>query len=358
METGSRGTFVISWSQTEIDGFPSASPEALAAGAIWRWRGEALRVDGAGDILYLEGAAGAEDMRRRAARMVRRLIGAALKAPPGKGAEALSAVDADLSHDMAEQGFVVTDGRNTYAVTLIDVPGTGARICMFLGAAPPRERDLWVVRACITPLAAQPDTGGVICFAPATRIATPDGPRPIEALRPGDRILTRDNGPQPVLWTGYRRMSGARLYAMPHLRPIRFRSGALGQGRPEGDLLVSPQHRMMVKGPAARALFNTSEVLVAAQDLIDNRAVLVDTALREITYIHLLLERHEVIWANGLETESFHPAEASLDSIDPDQRAGLLQLLPGLEADPTSYGAPARRNLTATEAAILRHEAA
>ena len=43
-------------------------------------------------------------------------------------------------------------------------------------------------------------------------------------------------------------MTGARLYAMPHLRPIRFRAGALGQGRPEDDLLVSPQHRMLVQG--------------------------------------------------------------------------------------------------------------
>lgn len=358
METGSRGTFVISWSQTEIDGFPATPPEALVAGAIWRWRGEALRVDGAGGILYLDGAVGADEMRRRAARMVRRLIGVAIKAPPGKGAETLRMCDTDLLDGSTEQGFVVTDGKTSHAVTLIDVPGTNTWLCMFLGAAPPRDRDLWVVRVAINPQAVPEETRGVICFAPATRIATPDGPRPIESLRPGDRVLTRDNGPQPVLWTGFRRMSGARLYAMPHLRPIRFRSGALGQGRPEGDLLVSPRHRMMVKGPAARALFNTTEVLVAAQDLIDNRAVLVDTVLREITYIHLLLERHEVIWANGLETESFHPAQASLDSIEPDQRAGLLRLMPELEADPASYGTPARRNLTATEAAILRHEAA
>ncbi|MFD1808336.1 Hint domain-containing protein [Gemmobacter lanyuensis] len=126
-------------------------------------------------------------------------------------------------------------------------------------------------------------------------------------MRPGDSILTRDNGPQPILWTGHRRMTGARLYAMPHLRPIRFRAGALGSGRPEDDLLVSPQHRMLVQGPAARALFNEAEVLVAAEDLLNDRSIVVDHALREVTYVHILLERHNIVFANGMETESFHP---------------------------------------------------
>jgi len=180
----------------------------------------------------------------------------------------------------------------------------------------------------------------------------------VEQIRAGDRLWTRDDGAQQVIWTGSRKMTGARLYAMPELRPIRIRRGAMGEDRPESDLIVSPRHRMLLRGPAAMALFNTPEVLVAAGDMIDDCRVHVDHSLREVTYVHLLLERHQILRANGLETESFHPANAALDMLDPAQRRGLAALLPQVEVDPRSYGDYARRNLSAPEAAILRHEAA
>ena len=111
---------------------------------------------------------------------------------------------------------------------------------------------------------------------------------------------------------------------------------------------------MLVKGAKARALFNTDEVLVAARDLIDDRMVVRDLSLTEVTYVHLLLPRHEVVFANGLETESFHPAgEEALDSLEDEARARLLGLMPDLETDPLHYGAFARRALNRAEAAIL-----
>jgi hypothetical protein len=113
---------------------------------------------------------------------------------------------------------------------------------------------------------------------------------------------------------------------------------------------------MLVKGPAALALFNTPEVLVAAQDLVNDRTILVDHSQREVTYVHILLPQHNIVWANGLETESFHPANTALDSIAPDQQAGLLNILPQVADNPDSYGDYARRNVSAAEAAILRHE--
>jgi hypothetical protein len=66
-----------------------------------------------------------------------------------------------------------------------------------------------------------------------------------------------------------------------------------------------------------------------------------------VTYIHLLLDSHNVIFANGMETESFHPSNTALDTIDPKDRAGLLALVPGIEVNPHSYGDYARRNLSA-----------
>lgn len=356
MKTGSGGTFVISWSQTEVDGVVAAPPEMLVIGAAWRWSGTPVRIDGAQGLLVLDGADGADEMRRRAARMVQRLVGAAMTRRPETLADTRE-VDDGPCH-----GFVLTDGQRSHHVTVIDVAGTETRLLMFVGDLPPADRDLWVVT---TTLPRRPAAdrlpagqGGVICFTPGTRLLTPDGPRLIETLRPGDRVSTKDNGAQPIAWCGHRRMSGARLYAMPHLRPIRIRSNAFGLGQPDADLIVSPQHRMLVRGRAAQALFNTDEVLVAAEDLLNDLSITVDHQLRDVTYVHVLLERHQIVWANGLQTESFHPSNATLDTIDPAQREALLSVLPELEQDPYAYGDFARRNLSGSEAAILRHELA
>lgn len=365
MRTGTSGTFVISWSQTELDGIRAAPLPSLIVGAQWRWWGEAVRVDGPAGLLVLHGAEGEADLHRRAARSVRRLIGAAGFGTAIADDVVDDRIEAGGLHGDAgvpEQGFVVTDGLTAWRVTVIAVEGSAARLLMFTGEMPPPGRDLWVVnRTLEQSVALQRGPGaeaGVICFTAGTLVDTPEGPRPVEQIRAGDRLWTQDDGAQPVIWTGSRRMSGARLYAMPELRPIRIRKGAMGEDRPEFDLIVSPRHRMLLRGPAAMALFNTPEVLVAAGDLVDDLRIHVDHSLREVTYVHLLLERHQIIRANGLETESFHPANAALDMLDPVQRRALAALLPGVESDPRGYGDYARRNLSAPEAAILRHEAA
>jgi hypothetical protein len=356
MNTGSLGTFVISWSQTEIDGVQSAPMSLLNVGATWRFSGPIVRVDASQEVLVLGSAEGAAEMRLRAARSVRRLVGAAFT---GRSRDGTQISAEDDPHDLPDQGFIVTDGHQSYTLTLIPVPDTGTKLLMVLGAMPPADQDLWVVRAALDPThsgAGAEVAGGVICFTPETMIATEFGPRAISQLQKGDRILTRDNGPQEILWRGHRRMSGARLMVMPHLRPIRFASGALGFGRPDQELLVSPQHRMLIKGQAALALFNTPEVLVAAQDLVNDRTIMVERNLREVTYVHILLERHNIVWANGLETESFHPSNTALGTVADDQRAGLLDILPEIAHNPQAYGDYARRNISGAEAAILRHE--
>ncbi|WP_347312703.1 Hint domain-containing protein [Defluviimonas sp. SAOS-178_SWC] len=349
MVTGYRGTFVISAAQMELDGIRSAPVLAIEIGAQWRWWGDPVRVDGPAELLLLDGAEGAAELHRRAAPVARRLLG---RGP--SGADRTLSADDDMR---VAQSFVVTDGHATYTITVLD-PSAEPALLMVAGALPPRDTDLYVTGHSVDPPLGAGDDGGMICFTPGTRIATPDGPRLVEAIRPGDPILTRDDGAVEVLWTSARRMSGARLYAMPRLRPVRIRAGGIGDGRPEDDLIVSPDHRLLVTGARAQALFNETEVLAAARDLIDDRMVVTETHLREVTYIHLLTERHQIVWANGVETESFHPANADLDLIDPDQRAALLGVVPGLDADPFRYGAYARRNLTASEAAILRYVAA
>jgi Hint domain-containing protein len=354
METGFRGTFVISWSQTEVDGLDAAPLPSLAVGAAWAWRGDAVRVDGPRDVLRLGKADGAETMRRRAARMVHRLVGTALERAP------VETPDADDNADILDNSFVVTDGAKSYTVTLIDVGPGSQPLLMFLNDIPPRNMDLWVVHHTLNTAPGNSTgdgSGGVICFTPGTWIETPDGPRQIQDLREGDQVTTKDSGAQDIHWVGSRRMTGARLFAMPRLRPVRIAAGALGVERPDQELLVSPEHRMLIKGDVARDLFNTPEVLVAAKDLINGSNITVDLKVRHVTYVHLLLPRHEVIRANGIETESFHPANAALSTLADSDRARLLRHLPDLEYDPHIYGTYARRNLSTSEAAILRHAA-
>ena len=354
MKTGFRGTFVISWSQTEVDGLDAAPVQSLTVGAAWSWHGDMVRVDGPSDLLRLEEAENGIHSRKRAARMVRRLVGAAMTYTTD-----LDSVE--VTEPLMDSGFVVTDGAQSYTVTVIEVGGCAPPLLMFHNAIPPRNTEMGVVHHSLEGAqraSTGPGSGGVICFTPGTRIETPDGPRLIEDLREGDHVQTKDNGAEQIQWVGSRRMTGARLFAMPKLRPIRIRPGALGIDRPDEALLVSPEHRMLIKGRVAQALFNTPEVLVSAKDLINNSTISVDLTVREVTYIHLMLPSHQVLWANGVETESFHPASADMSTLSDADRARLIALNPALEYEPHAYGSFARRNLSGSEAAILTHEAA
>lgn len=362
MATGFRGTFVISWSQTELDGLHAAPLDCLRMGASWGWTGEAVRVDGPSGVLPLGDAMGMADIRARAALSVRRLLGNVAVAPT-VAAPDLAAPDLapDLAAgDLFDQSFDVTDGEGLYTITLVPLGAGRNPLLMFTGTIPPRHADMWVIRARIaSELRAQriPRAGGVICFTPGTMLLTEDGPRDVASLCEGDRVQTKDNGCVEILWLGRRHVSGARLMVMPHLYPVRLREGALDAGVPDAGLLVSPDHRMVLRGPRARALFNTDEVLVTARDLIDDQSVQVDRSRREVTYVHLLLPQHEVVFANRVETESFHPASAEMGGMGADDRDRLLSRLPQIARDPSAYGAFVRRPLSISEAAILRHDA-
>lgn len=349
MMTGFRGTFVISWLQTELDGLAAAPVDALIVGATWRWSGETVRVDGPGSVLVLGQSEETANLRAHAAKAVRRLVGGLTDQP-------VVAKISDPDEPVLDSGFAVTDGLRRYTATQISMPGGKPPLLMFLDHMPPTGVDLWVTH--VTDNVVHPNRSGdaaptVICFTPETRIATPDGQRLVRDLQEDDKILTKDDGPQPIRWIGGRRMSGARLVAMPELRPIRIRTGALGMDVPDDDLLVSPQHRMLIKGEIAQALFNTPEVLVAARDLINDRSIMVDRYVQDVTYVHLLLDRHQIVFANGLESESFHPASMPLNHIQPDQQQVLFERVPGLDRDVSVYGDFARRALSRSEAAIL-----
>lgn len=183
-----------------------------------------------------------------------------------------------------------------------------------------------------------------ICFAAGTLISTVDGAVPVERLRPGDRVMTADHGLSRVAWTGQRRVRGRGAAA-----PVVIRAGALGNAR---DLVVSQQHRMLVGGWRAELLYGATEVLVAAIHLVNDDTIRIKPC-NAVTYVHIMFDRHEIIFAEGIPSESFYPGCNALDRVSAATRAEILTLFPELDTDPARYGGTARMVLSAHQARVL-----
>ncbi len=193
----------------------------------------------------------------------------------------------------------------------------------------------------------------VPCFTPGTAIATPEGERAVETLKVGDRIITRDNGIQTIRWIGARRLTWTELGANPHLRPVLIERGALGHGLPERDMLVSPQHRVLVANERTQLYFDEHEVLVAAKHLIDHHRIR-EIEAQGVTYIHFMCDRHEVVLSNGAWTETFQPGDQTLKSMGNAQRLELFELFPELADSGEGRGyTSARKTLRRHEARLL-----
>ncbi len=186
-----------------------------------------------------------------------------------------------------------------------------------------------------------------------TLIDVEGGRKPVEELQVGDLVRTKDHGLQPVRWVAARRLDAAALKADPSLRPIRIRAGALGEGRPARDLIVSPQHCVLLDDWRCELLFGEDEVLAPARALLNDATITVDHGAEAVTYHHFMFDRHEIVYSNGAETESFHPAQARLGKLDAAKRAELFSLFPQLEPDTAAYGPQARATLRAYEAEVL-----
>jgi hypothetical protein len=188
------------------------------------------------------------------------------------------------------------------------------------------------------------------CFTPGTLIATPRGEVPVESLRPGDKVVTRDNGIQEIRWVGERAMSGQDLRLHSHLQPIFVKRGALGNGLPEQDMMVSPNHRLLVANDRTQLYFDEQEVLVAAKHLIGTQGVHSVESIG-VTYIHFMFDRHEVVLSNGAWTESFQPGDLTLKGMGNAQRSEIYDLFPELKTD------KGMEDYTAARRTLRRHEA-
>lgn len=170
----------------------------------------------------------------------------------------------------------------------------------------------------------------IICFTPGTRIATPKGEIAVEKLKCGDKVITRDNGAQTLRWVGRRDLSPDDMRMDEAFQPVLIRAGALGNGVPERDMLVSPQHRMLVKSDLAEVMFQEREVLIAAKHLTGLDGV-DQVRTGAVSYLHLMFDQHEVVLAEGAWAESFQPGDQSLRGIGAEQRDEILTLFPELD---------------------------
>jgi Ca2+-binding RTX toxin-like protein len=191
------------------------------------------------------------------------------------------------------------------------------------------------------------------CFTPGTLIATPKGEMPVESLRPGDKVVTRDNGIQEIRWVGEKPLTGQDLRLNSHLQPVFIKRGALGNGLPEQDMMVSPNHRLLVANDRTQLYFDEHEVLVAAKHLVGTKGVHAVEAIG-VTYIHFMFDRHEVVLSNGAWTESFQPGDYTLKGMGNAQRSEIYELFPELKTREglDDYQA-ARRTLKKHEARLL-----
>jgi len=185
----------------------------------------------------------------------------------------------------------------------------------------------------------------VPCFVRGTLIETPHGEVAVEDLQAGDLITTLDSGAQPLRWLGHRKVP-----ALDNLAPISIAAGTFGNHR---ELRVSPQHRILFQDLMAELLFAENEVLVKAKDLVNGDTVKVIQG-GEVDYFHLLFDDHEIVFSNGLATESYLPGPQSADAFQSDIYEEICGIFP--EIDPQTglgYGDAGRMMLKGFEAKVL-----
>lgn len=192
-----------------------------------------------------------------------------------------------------------------------------------------------------------------VCFLAGTMIATPDGDKAVETLRAGDLVMTRDHGPQPLVWVGQSTVDAERLDRNPNLRPIRIEAGALDGNLPRRPLSVSSQHRILMTAK------DGTEYLVAARHMqaAGTKGFSVIKDDQPFTLVHISCANHEVIEAEGAATESFYTGPMAVKALRPIQKLSLFAAFPGLAAGDNPM-TPARPFLKRKDVAATLGEAA
>jgi len=201
-----------------------------------------------------------------------------------------------MINGVTERFFFVNDG--TGSLSLMEQFGNGAIALSDANFAPPPV---------------------FVCFCAGTNILTPSGYRKIETLIRGDLVLTAQGVAKPILWIGQTDVSVDEMRQDPDRRPIRIKANSIQPGVPSSDLDVSAQHRIVVQNPYAALLFGDGSVMVRAKHLTGSIA---ETLMPRspVSFFHLLLNEHDMVVANDLETESFQPSLRNYLGLPPQMK--------------------------------------
>lgn len=219
-------------------------------------------------------------------------------------------------------GFNINEGGGGASYATVE----GLAFVGGVGGFPPRDVPLTVVGTREGPSHAYSSLATPPCFTAQTRIRTPSGEVPITQLTSGDLVVTADNGAQPIRWIGRTCLPAAVLARCPEFRPVRIARDAFGANRPCRDTALSPQHRILIRDWRAAYLYGEDEVLVPIKKLINGNSIAIDHGAQDVTYYHLAFDRHEVIWGDGLQSESYLMSERDASQT----RAELRAIFPGM----------------------------
>ena len=254
---------------------------------------------------------------------------------------------------------VTINGQTYELLTMYGNPPTGPNVCITLPVVNGRIVEAFPGFATAMEWLHNPNQfdlsfDEIPCFTRGTLISTATGSASVEDLSIGDLVLTKDNGLKPIRWIGSRKLDVVDLRSSPNLRPIRIRAGALGGDSPEQDLIVSPQHRVLVCSRIAQNRFGSHEVLVAAKQLLAIEGIEVAEDVSEVEYWHFMFDAHEVVFSNGAETESLYTGAQALKSVGTKVRKEIFTIFPELEhLDVDEHPQGARPFLTGREGRTL-----
>lgn len=198
------------------------------------------------------------------------------------------------------------------------------------GGFPPTGVELTVVASYEGPSNPYSSLATPPCFVQGSLIDTPDGPKPVETLKTGDWVETYDNGPQQIRWIGRKFFPAAVLDHAPAFRPIKIAPHTFGPNQPYRTSYVSPQHRIVIEDWRAAMFFGEDEILVPAKKLVNDLTIRSERMADGVTYFHILFDRHEIVWADGLKSESYFLGDTA-DTADA-TAAEIITIFPQLAA--------------------------
>lgn len=192
-----------------------------------------------------------------------------------------------------------------------------------------------------------------VCFCRGAMIETTSGSVPVENLGEGDEVISLLGRSTSIRWVGSACFSSEQLVSSSNNRPVCIPSGALGNGSPTSDLWVSPQHRILVQGHLAETLLGVPKVLVAAKHLDFGDLAKGKKRPAEVEYFHILLDKHDVLIANGAPAESLFLGDQAQTMLSDESLAEIEARFPREQHPEMWTGEVAAPTLTAAEAAVL-----